>query len=150
MPILAETEWRTRAELMPIIEVGEIPVLGGFIAASGDGVTTTLGRGGSDYTATLISASPAAREVQIRTDVSGVLTADPRLVKEARTIKTLSYAEASALAGFGVKRLHAKTFQPLIQHRIPLRICNSYAPEQAGGREDRTAATMSGKIKQVF
>lgn len=131
-PVLAETEQRTRAELMPIIEAGEIPVLGGFIAASGNGVTTTLGRGGSDYTATLVSAALAAREVQIWTDVSGVLTADPGLIKEARTIKTLSYAEASALASFGVKRLHAKTFQPLIQHRIPLRICNSHAPEQAG------------------
>jgi aspartate kinase len=118
--------------LQPLVAAGEIPVLGGFIASSVAGATTTLGRGGSDYTATLVGAALAAREVQLWTDVPGVLTADPRLVSAACTIPQLSYAEAAALASFGVKVLHAKTVQPLIRPRIPLRICNSHAPEQAG------------------
>jgi aspartate kinase len=150
VPVLPQTKRKTRAELMPLIEAAEIPVLGGFIAASSNGATTTLGRGGSDYTATLISAVLEAREVQIWTDVAGVLTADPRLVKEARTIPSLSYAEASALAGFGVKRLHAKTFQPLIQHRIPLRICNSHAPEQAGTAVFAATPEPSRPVKAIM
>ena len=131
-PLLAETERRTRAELEPILEAANIPVLGGFIGASADGTTTTLGRGGSDYTAALVGAALAAREIQIWTDVAGVLTADPRVVKAARTISRMSYAEAAELAYFGAKVLHPKTIQPAVEQRIPVRICNSCAPQEAG------------------
>jgi aspartate kinase len=131
-PIADETERRTRARLKPLIEAGEVPVLGGFIASSLKGETTTLGRGGSDYTAAIIAAALAAQEIQIWTDVTGVLTADPRLVQSARTIPRLSYAEAAELAYFGAKVLHPKTIQPAIEKSIPVRICNSRAPAEAG------------------
>ncbi|MCA1567910.1 MAG: aspartate kinase [Acidobacteria bacterium] len=131
-PVMAKTFSNTRAALVPLLEAGEIPVLGGFIAASEDGTTTTLGRGGSDYTATLVGAALGAREVQIWTDVPGVLTANPNAVKEARTIPQLSYAEAAAMACFGAKMLHPKTVEPLIAQSIPLRVGNSRAPTEAG------------------
>jgi aspartate kinase len=129
---LPETVERTRAEVRPLLAASRIPVMGGFIGAALDGMTTTLGRGGSDYTAALIAAALAAREIQIWTDVSGVLTADPRLITTARTIRRMSYAEAAELAYFGAKVLHPKTIQPAIEQRIPVRICNSRAPHEAG------------------
>jgi aspartate kinase len=104
-------------------------VLGGFIASSAaSGETTTLGRGGSDYTAGLVGAALRSKEIQIWTDVSGVLTADPRVVPEARTIPRLSYAEAAELAYFGAKVLHPKTILPAVVRNVPVRICNSRAP----------------------
>jgi aspartate kinase len=124
-PLFAETNRRTRAEILPLIEQSVIPVLGGFIASSLNGATTTLGRGGSDYTAAIIGAALSAREIQIWTDVPGVLTADPRVVKQTYTIPRLSYAEAAELAYFGAKVLHPKTIQPAIEQNISVRICNS-------------------------
>ena len=129
---LPETTAATRAELMPLLESARIPVLGGFIGSTGNGVTTTLGRGGSDYSAAIIGAALDAREIQIWTDVSGVLTADPRIVNKARTIPVLSYQEAAELAYFGAKVLHPKTIQPAIDCRIPVRVCNSRAAGEAG------------------
>jgi len=129
---LPETQRATHVELVPLIEAGEIPVLGGFIGSTAKGVTTTLGRGGSDFTAALVGAALAAREIQVWTDVSGVLTADPRIVANARTIPVLSYQEAAELAYFGAKVLHPKTIQPAIERNIPVRVCNSRAPEERG------------------
>lgn len=129
-PRMTETNERTRAELLALVESSHVPVLGGFIGATIDGMTTTLGRGGSDYTAAIIGAALAAREIQIWTDVSGVLTADPRIVTNAATIPRLSYAEAAELAYFGAKVLHPKTIQPAIEESIPLRICNSRMPDE--------------------
>jgi aspartate kinase len=132
-PLKEETERHTSAELVPLIEAGEVPVLGGFIASSAaTGATTTLGRGGSDFTAGLFGAALRSEEIQIWTDVSGVLTADPRVVPEARTIPRLSYAEAAELAYFGAKVLHPKTILPAVVRNIPVRICNSREPK---GRE---------------
>ncbi len=129
-PLREETERHTREELEPLIAAGEIPVAGGFIASSAaTGETTTLGRGGSDYTAGLVGAALRAREIQIWTDVSGVLTADPRVVPVARTIPRLSYAEAAELAYFGAKVLHPKTILPAVVRNVPVRICNSHAPQ---------------------
>lgn len=129
---LPETLGLCAGLLNPIIEAGEIPVLGGFIGSSPKGVTTTLGRGGSDYTAAIIGAALEASEIQIWTDVSGVLTADPRVVPSAQTIPVLSYQEAAELAYFGAKVLHPKTIQPAIDKNIPVRVCNSHAPADAG------------------
>ena len=129
---LAETTTATQAVLSPLIEAGEIPVAGGFIASTAKGATTTLGRGGSDYSAAIIGAAVDAREIQIWTDVSGVLTADPRVVTNARTIPVLSYQEAAELAYFGAKVLHPKTIQPAMDRKIPVRVCNSRAPDEAG------------------
>ncbi|MBA2737672.1 MAG: aspartate kinase, partial [Pyrinomonadaceae bacterium] len=113
-PIWDETEKLIQLELENLIKAGEIPILGGFIAASRGGETTTLGRGGSDYSAALVGAALRAREIQIWTDVTGVLTCDPRICPEARTLKTLSYEEAAELAYFGAKVLHPKTIQPAV------------------------------------
>src|SRR5205085_6060503 len=129
-PLREETERHTREALEPLVMAGEIPVAGGFIASSAaTGETTTLGRGGSDFTAGLLGAALRAREIQIWTDVSGVLTADPRVVPEARTIPRLSYAEAAELAYFGAKVLHPKTILPAVVRNVPVRICNSRAPQ---------------------
>jgi aspartate kinase len=128
----AKTSEHVKKELQPLIESNKVPVLGGFIGSTDKGATTTLGRGGSDYTAAIVGASLAAREIQIWTDVSGVLTADPRVVPEAQTIAVLSYQEAAELAYFGAKVLHPKTIQPAIDKNIPVRVCNSRAPHDTG------------------
>ncbi len=132
VPVQPDTDRHTRNELEPLLEGGAMPVLGGYIAATQQGTTTTLGRGGSDYSAALVGAALNAAEIQIWTDVSGMLTADPRIVKGARTIPRLSYAEAAELAYFGAKVLHPRTIQPALDRRIPVRICNSHAPDEPG------------------
>lgn len=129
---LAETATSVQSELMPVMTAGEVPVLGGFIGSTLKGATTTLGRGGSDYSAAIIGATLKAREIQIWTDVSGVLTVDPRVVATARTVPVLSYQEAAELAYFGAKVLHPKTIQPAIDRNIPVRVCNSLAPAEPG------------------
>jgi aspartate kinase len=131
-PSMPETYLQTQTVLGPLIESGVVPVLGGFIGATSEGVTTTLGRGGSDYTAALIGAALGAQEIQIWSDVTGVLTADPRVFPKAQTIRRLSYGEAAELAYFGAKVLHPKTIQPAIEGSIQVRICNSRAPEEPG------------------
>jgi len=148
-PDLAETDRRTRAELEPLLAEGRIPVLGGFIAATPGGVTTTLGRGGSDYTAALVGAALGVRELQIWTDVSGVLTSDPRIVPAARTIPHLSYAEAAELAYFGAKVLHPKTIQPALARGIPVRIVNSRAPADPGTVVTSDAERWPGAVKSI-
>jgi len=131
-PLIDETRRQTRAELQPLLEKKRVPVLGGFIGASKDRVTTTLGRGSSDYSATLFSAALGARETQIWTDVDGVMSADPSLVKSARTISQVSFEEAAELARLGASVLHSKMIQPVIEQEIPIRILNSRAPERSG------------------
>lgn len=128
-PLMDETFRSTQEQLQPLIESSCIPVLGGFIGSTVTGETTTLGRGGSDYTAALIGAALQAKEIQIWTDVPGVLTADPRLITNARTVPHLSFEEAAELAYFGAKVLHPKTLHPAIERDIPVRICNSRAQE---------------------
>jgi aspartate kinase len=148
-PLMRETFTRTENELRPLVESGVVPVLGGFIAATLQGATTTLGRGGSDYTAALIGASLRANEIQIWTDVTGVLTADPRVVPNAQTIDRLSYSEAAELAYFGAKVLHPKTIQPAIENSIPVRICNSRLPQERGTLVGPQSETSSRAIKAI-
>ncbi len=131
-PLLDQTFLASQSTLLPFLQAESVPVLGGFIASNTKGRTTTLGRGGSDYTAALIGAALNAREIQIWTDVTGVLTADPRVVPSAQTIERLSYGEAAELAYFGAKVLHPKTIQPAIEDCIPVRICNSRSPDEVG------------------
>lgn len=128
-PLIDETFRRTQEQLKPLIESSCVPVLGGFIGSTVTGETTTLGRGGSDYTAAIIGAALESEEIQIWTDVPGVLTADPRLAPKARTVPQLSFEEAAELAYFGAKVLHPKTLQPAIERNIPVRICNSRSQE---------------------
>lgn len=148
-PLMSETEAGTRNHLLPLIERGEIPVLGGFIASSTAGRTTTLGRGGSDYSAAIIGAALRASEVQIWTDVDGVMTADPRLVPKARTIPRLSYAEAAELAYFGAKVLHPKTIEPAVARFIPVRVCNSRRPTEEGTLICAESSTSVSRIKAI-
>ena len=129
IPLMAETFRNTQQQLQPLLEASFVPVLGGFVGSTLTGETTTLGRGGSDYTAALVGAALEAKEIQIWTDVPGVLTADPRLVSQARTVPQLSFEEAAELAYFGAKVLHPKTLHPAIERDIPVRICNSRAQE---------------------
>lgn len=148
-PVWDETENLIKLELEPIIAAGEIPVLGGFIASSRSGETTTLGRGGSDYSAAIVGAALRAREIQIWTDVTGVLTCDPRICPEARTLKTLSYEEAAELAYFGAKVLHPKTIQPAVDLQIPVRVCNSREPDMRGTMILPQTQTTRRKVKSI-
>ena len=148
-PLLKETFARTASEVGPLLETGVVPVLGGFIGATRRGATTTLGRGGSDYTAALIGAALHVDEIQIWTDVTGVLTADPRVVPYAETIDRLSYSEAAELAYFGAKVLHPKTIQPAIENSIPVRICNSRLPDERGTLVGPQSETSPRAIKAI-
>ncbi len=111
---------------------GPLPVLTGFIAATQEGITTTLGRGGSDYTASLIAAALGAEELQIWTDVSGVMTANPSVVEQAFSLPSLAYEEALELSHFGAKVLHPPTLHPVLSRNIPVRILNTFEPDFAG------------------
>ncbi len=129
---LPEAGALVREKLGPLLARGVIPVVTGFLGRTRDGRTTTLGRGGSDFSASWIGAALEAEEIQIWTDTSGMLSADPRIVPEARVVPRLSFAEASELAYFGAKVLHPKTLLPAIDRNIPVRILNTAQPADAG------------------
>ena len=133
-PRTAQTRSRLQERVAPLIAEGIIPVITGYVAATEAGVPTTLGRSGSDCTAAIVAAGLDAGEVRIWTDVNGILTADPNIVAEARTLEELSYAEATHLARFGAEVLHPRTIRPIIAGRIPLRIVNSFNPGHPGTR----------------
>lgn len=131
-PIADLTERKCRERLLPLLEDGIVPVVTGFIGATVDGVPTTLGRGGSDYSGAILGAALDADEIQIWTDVNGVMTADPRQVPNARSLRHLSYEEVAELAYYGAKVLHPKTVTPAIEKRIPVRVLNTFEPEHPG------------------
>ncbi len=133
-PDFAATGDCTRRVLLPILEQGVVPVVTGFMGATPQGVITTLGRGGSDYSAAILAAVLPAQEVWIWTDVDGVMTADPRLVPEARTLSEITYSEIAELAYYGAKVLHPKTIRPVVEAGIGLRICNTFNPSHPGTR----------------
>lgn len=148
-PLIAEVSRRTRSELKPMLEMKRIPVLGGFIGATAEGVTTTLGRGSSDYSASLIGAALGAREIQIWTDVDGVQTADPSLVKSARTVPQISYEEAAQLARLGARVIHPKMIEPVLGTEIVIQIRNSRAPEESGTLIRCKSEPARGTIKAI-
>ena len=131
-PDMDATAGKAAQNLAPITARRQIPVLGGFIAATAAGITTTLGRGGSDYSAAIFGACLDVGEIQIWTDVDGMLTADPRVVPSPRVVPQLSFAEASELAYFGAKVLHPATILPAVTKNIPVRILNSRQPQNPG------------------
>ncbi len=133
-PLMELTQENTSSRLYPFFSKKVIPVVTGFIGATRNGRPTTLGRGGSDYSATLMGAALAADEVVIWTDVDGIMTADPRLVPEACTIPRISYQEASEMARFGAKVLHSRTLKPVHRLDIPVFVRNSFAPDKEGTR----------------
>ena len=148
-PLMELTVAKTNARLGPLLANGVVPVVTGFVGATESGVTTTLGRGGSDYSAAVIGQALQAQEVWIWTDVDGVMSADPRLVPEARTIRTLSYREVAELAYYGAKVLHPKTIRPVVENDIPLRIKNTFNPEYEGTLIVPAAIERNGAIKAV-
>jgi aspartokinase/homoserine dehydrogenase 1 len=148
-PLPDQTRRKTQAALLPVLEAGGIPVVTGYIAATAKGIPTTLGRGGSDYSATILGAAIDAGEVIIWTDVNGVLTADPRMVPDAATLDEVSYTEAGELAFFGAKVLHPMTLRPVIQSGIPVWIRNSFQPEQPGTKITQTVRPAPQGVKAV-
>jgi bifunctional aspartokinase / homoserine dehydrogenase 1 len=148
-PIADATEAKTAGRLRPLIDRGEIPVVTGFIGATADGVLTTLGRGGSDYSASILGAALNADEIWIWTDVNGVMTAHPGEVPEARSMAEISYSEASELAYYGAKVLHYKTILPAFRKRIPVRILNSFNPSHPGTRVSVEGDTSTPGVKAV-
>ncbi len=125
VPQMPQTRERSKKKISPLVSKKRIPVMGGFIAATADGVPTTLGRGGSDYSAAIIGAALDADRIEIWTDVEGMMTTDPRLCPDARTIKRISFNEAAELAYFGAKVLHPATLLPAIHQNIPVYVLNS-------------------------
>jgi aspartate kinase len=144
-----ETTVKTRQHLAPLRRRGVIPVLTGFRAATQDGYCTTLGRGGSDYSGTIVGAALDADEVWIWTDVDGVMTADPRLVPQARIIPEVSYREAIELSFFGAKVLHPKTILPVMKKKIPVWIKNSFNPAGVGTRIVATPIKAEPGVKAI-
>lgn len=133
-PDFRVTQEKTRAVLNPLLDEGIIPITTGFIGATAEGVLTTLGRGGSDYTAAIIGSVLPADDVWIWTDVDGVMTTDPRIAPEAQTLPEISYGEIAELAYYGAKVLHPKTIRPVVEGGIGLRICNTFNPSHPGTR----------------
>lgn len=148
-PRLEETTAQTTTRLLPLLSQGIIPIVTGFIGATENKLTTTLGRGGSDYSAAILGQALLADEVWIWTDVDGVMTADPRLVPAARSIPTLTYREVAELAFYGAKVLHPKTIRPVVENGIPLRIKNTFNPEHPGTLIVRDGENGRGTIKAV-
>ena len=148
-PQMDRTREKSHARIPPLLGRGIVPVVTGFLGATPGGELTTLGRGGSDYSATILGAALDADEVIIWTDVDGVLTADPRLVMEAQTIREISYREAAELAYFGAKVLHPKTLRPVAQAAIPVWIRNSFAPEKPGTKITPQGQSLGGGVKAL-
>jgi len=147
-PVFAETYARLAA-VVPALADGKVVVMGGFIGSTEEGVTTTLGRGGSDFTASIVGAGVAAEEIQIWTDVDGMLTADPTILKSGHRVKTISFAEAAELAYFGAKVLHPATVVPAIEKNIPVLILNSRRPEVGGTRIVAEAVPCGNVVKSI-
>lgn len=148
-PLMEETTAHAEKRLREKMNKGEVPVITGFIGATKSGVVTTLGRGGSDYSAGILGAALNAGAVWIWTDVNGVMTADPRVVTEAQTLPELSFREISELAYYGAKVVHPKTIRPVIERGIELWIKNTFHPDHPGTRIVPDDRRISGKIKAV-
>jgi aspartokinase/homoserine dehydrogenase 1 len=148
-PLFEETNAKTRQRLAGLRRRGVLPVITGFRGATRSGACTTLGRGGSDYSGTIVGAALDADEVWIWTDVDGVMTADPRLVPEARILPEISYREAIELSFFGAKVLHPKTIQPVMKKKIPVWIKNSFNPDCPGTRIVHSATNNRQGVKAI-
>ncbi len=138
-----------RMSLAPMIDEGSIPVVQGFIGSAADGSTTTIGRGGSDYSAAIIGAALDADEIEIWTDVDGILTTDPRVVPGAARVRTISFAEAAELAYFGAKVLHPSTLLPAMKRDIPVSVRNSRRPEGEGTQVVQHAPATKNLVRAI-
>ncbi|MBI4893921.1 MAG: lysine-sensitive aspartokinase 3 [Acidobacteria bacterium] len=148
LPLYSRTYARFKEKVVPLLQ-GRVGVMGGFIGATSEGVTTTLGRGGSDFSAAIAGAGIEAEEIQIWTDVDGMLTCDPRVLPGGRLVKRISFSEAAELAYFGAKVLHPSTVQPAIEKNIPVRILNSRRPEVGGTLIVADAVSSTNPVKSI-
>jgi aspartate kinase len=148
-PLFDEIHDRLQHQVKPLVERGRVPVLGGFIAATREGIPTTLGRGGSDFTAAIVGAGLGAERIEIWTDVDGMMTTDPRLCPGARRIKVMSFDEAAELAYFGAKVLHPASLLPAIQKNIPVQVLNSRKPKSEGTRITAQAPSCRNTFKAI-
>lgn len=149
VPDMPKSREQVQAKLVPLFQKNIIPVLTGFLAATPEGVITTLGRGGSDYTAAILADCLDADEVWIWTDVDGVLSADPRVVPDARPIPEISFAEVGELAYFGAKVLHPKTIRPVVSRNMPLWVKNTFNPDFPGTRITQQPPRIRGEITAI-
>jgi aspartate kinase len=149
VPQFEETNERLRKRVLPLLNDGQIPVMGGFIGANLAGITTTIGRGGSDFSAAIVGAGLDAGRIEIWTDVDGMMTTDPRLCPDARRIKVISFDEAAELAYFGAKVLHPATVLPAIQKNIPVYVLNSQNPSCEGTKITARAPRCSNTFKAI-
>ncbi len=148
MPLWPETNERLQSVLCPLLQAGQIPILGGFVGATREGIPTTLGRGGSNFTAAIVAAGLRASRIEIWTDVDGVMTVDPKLCPEARRVTSLSFGEAAELAYFGLQVLHPAMLAPAMQRNIPVWVLNSRSLE-SGGTEITAKVSDGGRVKAI-
>ena len=148
MPLWQETYARLEKVLLPLLQLGQIPVLGGFVGATQDGVPTTLGRGGSNFSAAIVGAGLQASRIEIWTNVDGVMSTDPKLYPKARRVTRLSFGEAAELAYFGLQVLHPAMLTPAMQRNIPVWVLNSQSLE-SGGTEITAHVSDVGRVKAI-
>ena len=148
-PLFDLTDAAIREHLLPVINAGKVPVFQGFIGATRSGITTTIGRGGSDYTAAIVGAALEAYDIQIWTDVDGIMTTDPRMVPEARRVRVISFDEAAELAYFGARVLHPATILPAVRKKIPVHVLNSYKPDLQGTLITDEAPPCENPVKSI-
>jgi aspartate kinase len=148
-PLDSVIDKRAQEQLLPLISLGRVPVMGGFIASNEDGVTTTLGRGGSDFTGALVGSALSAEAIEIWTDVDGIMTADPRVCSDALRVKVISFEEAAELAYFGAKVLHPATILPAVKRNIPVLVLNSRNAGCEGTRIASLAPHCSSPFKSI-
>jgi len=149
VPQDAAIEAKLAEIVLPLVIAGKTPVMGGFIGSTAEGVTTTLGRGGSDFTASLVGGGMHAGAIEIWTDVNGIMTTDPRICPDALRVKTISFEEAAELAYFGAKVLHPATILPAVQKSIPVWVLNSRNPENEGTKITAMAARCASPFKSI-
>jgi aspartate kinase len=148
MPLWQETNHRMEAQILPLLHIGQIPILGGFVGTTPDGVPTTLGRGGSNFSAAIVGAALQASRIEIWTDVDGVMTTDPALCPDARRVTSLSFGEAAELAYFGLQMLHPAMLAPAMRCNIPVWVLNSRNQER-GGTEITAKVSDGGRVKAI-
>jgi aspartate kinase len=148
-PLMARTEAALNEKVVPVLKRGAVPIIGGFVGANVNGITTTLGRGGSDFSAAVIARCLGAERVEIWTDVDGIMTCDPRICPDARTVDEISFEEAAQLAWFGAKVVHPATLVPAVEKDIPVHVLNSLNPAGPSTRITRHTASHSRPVKAV-
>jgi aspartate kinase len=148
-PIDALIEKRAAEHILPLLSEGKVPVMGGFIASNEEGITTTLGRGGSDFTGALVGGALSADAIEIWTDVDGIMTSDPRVCPDALRVKVISFEEAAELAYFGAKVLHPATILPAVKKSIPVLVLNSRNPSNEGTRIVSVAPHCHSPFKSI-